>query len=114
VVVLDRRLEPTPLERAHERLGGETAGEDLELHEEPPGRDLLLGAMLLHVDPRLVARAHRYPPRVCISRWGSRRSSAICTSGERCRTVSRSSAPRSVRACHGPVMSVASSASDAP
>jgi four helix bundle protein len=49
-------------------------------------------------------RRRRYPPRVCISRCGSRFSAFNGINGERSRTSSRFSAPRSVRACQTPVI----------
>ena len=82
-VVVEHALDAAPLHRPDQRLAVETAGPDLELHEQPALGDLLVGALLPHVHAG--PRATTYPPRVCISRCGSRLSSPIWMSGRRSR-----------------------------
>ena len=60
------------------------------------------------------SRLRGYPPRVCISRWGSRLSSPIWMRGRRSVRARRRSAPRSARARHWELISSMSSARSAP
>src|SRR5262249_56545704 len=80
-VLVEGGLHAAGLERAHERLGIGAAAKDLELHEEPTLGGLLVGAALPDVHLRRLVAAHAQPPRVCISRCGSRLRPPICTSG---------------------------------
>src|SRR5262249_61663751 len=97
-VVIEHGVEAPRLERADERLGIGTAAEDLKLHEEAAVDRLAPRAALADVRLEVLAAcmpAH-HPPRVCISRCGSRLRLPIWTSGVRCPSASRASAPRAV------------------
>ena len=57
-VLVEDRVQPRALERAHQRLGVQAAAEGLQLHEQPT-LGVLAGAALADVDPLLFAAAHR-------------------------------------------------------
>ena len=72
------------------RFEAAAPAERLELHPEPALRDLLVRPAFSDVyHLGSFVRHRRYPPRVCISRWGSCLSRPISTSGDRSRRASR-------------------------